>query len=90
MLEGAIESLPNRGQTPILILDSTTGGGAPTTSMEIRAQKGTIDDIAALVSYGIAMRMRKEADADDGPPPPPAVAGPQPSGGNAPKPPKKH
>jgi hypothetical protein len=76
MVEGALDAMPNKGTMPILILDNSTGGPTPTTSMELRAQKGTVDDLAALVSYAIAMKMQHQSDLDAPPatPPPPVSA----------------
>lgn len=43
-----IRGLPNKGETPLLMLMSGTPGPAPTSTFEFRMQKGTVDDIAAL------------------------------------------
>lgn len=43
-----IRGLPNKGETPLLMLLSGTPGPAPTSTFEFRMQKGTIDDMASL------------------------------------------
>jgi hypothetical protein len=46
-----LASLPNKGQTPILLVGSGAGGQAPSSAMEVRLQQGTLADLAALGVY---------------------------------------
>ena len=74
----AVEAaMPNKGQTPILVLGTAAGGATPSYSAEVRVQKGTIDDIAAAILAGIAQKMSRGGEEAGGvptmmPPPPPA------------------
>lgn len=68
MARAVVKGLPNKGETPILILMTGTPGAAPTSTMELRLQKGTMDDFASLAS--LAMMGRSRA----GSPPPADVA----------------
>jgi hypothetical protein len=47
-VQAVLRGLPNKGETPMLMLFSGTAGPAPTSTFEIRLQKGTIDDLAAV------------------------------------------
>jgi hypothetical protein len=82
-------AMPNKGQTPILIIGTATGGATPTYSAEVRVQKGTIDDLASGFLAAVAQKMAKHHDGDDGgvmAPPMPAMPVAPPS---APPPKKK-
>jgi len=50
-LRSAITAAPNKLQTPILLLGTGTTGPAPSSSLELRFQRGSIEDLAALVRY---------------------------------------
>jgi|GEM_PF-617400 len=76
-LDGAIAAMPNKGETPILMLSTGTTGATPTNSVEVRFQKGTLDDMAGLGFY-IANRSRHPSETDSMepapvPPPPPPL-----------------
>ena len=73
MFSAIAGAMPNKGQTPILLTTTATGGAAPSTTVTVNVQKGTVDDIAAALLAGFAQR---NAVADDPgpipmPPPPP-------------------
>jgi len=55
-LTSALASLPNPLQTPLLLGAGGATGPTPSTSVELRLQKGAIEDLAALVRYAIAHR----------------------------------
>jgi hypothetical protein len=65
MVQAVLKGLPNKGETPILLLMSGTAGPAPTSTMEFRLQKGTMDDFASLAALA-SMGMKR------GSAPPPA------------------
>lgn len=50
-LRSAIAAAPNKLQTPVLLLGSGTSGPAPASSLELRFQRGSLEDLAALVRY---------------------------------------
>lgn len=55
-LASALAALPNRLRTPMLLVGSGTTGPAPSSSLEVRLQKGSVEDLVALVRYAIAHR----------------------------------
>jgi hypothetical protein len=68
MVQAVIKGLPNKGETPMLLLMSGTAGPAPTSTMEFRLQKGTMDDFASLAALA-SMGMKRSSA-----PPPSEVA----------------
>lgn len=54
-----VRGLPNKGETPLLLLMSGTAGPAPSQSFELRVQKGTLDDLASIALLaGLADKKR--------------------------------
>jgi hypothetical protein len=60
--QAAMAALPNQAKTPILLVHTGTAGATPTTEMEVRVQKGSLDDISAAVLWGLANRGRLRED----------------------------
>jgi hypothetical protein len=67
-LEEALHSLPHKGETPVLLLGTGAAGAAPSGTLEVRLQKGNIEDLSAFVLF--AMTHRGHGGDDDVPPPP--------------------
>jgi hypothetical protein len=63
LVEQAMKSAPNRFNTPLLVIGSGTAGAAPSTTVRVRMQKGTLDDIGALVRFLTSEKGRKLIDA---------------------------
>ena len=63
-------------ETPVLLFTNGTTGAAPVNSMEVRIQKGSIDDMVALALTALSPRAREEpppaVERAPTPPPPPA------------------
>ena len=80
-LSAMIASLPHKGSTPILLLGSVQAGGSPSVSFEMRAQRGTFEDISSAILTAVTMKSSHHDD-EGGPvapvpvapvaPPPPA------------------
>ncbi len=56
-----LDGLPNHGRTPLIALGTSTGGASPSMTVEMLVQKGTFDDLAALIIG--AMTMGKQSGA---------------------------
>jgi hypothetical protein len=65
-------AMPNKGETPILLFTAGTTGATPTNSIEVRLQKGTIDDLSTL---GLLLFSRR-GERMDGPVEAPAPSSP--------------
>jgi len=80
-LSAMIASLPHKGATPILLLGSVQAGGSPSVTFEMRAQRGTFEDISSAILTAVTMKSSHHDD-EGGPvapvpvapvaPPPPA------------------
>jgi hypothetical protein len=57
-----LASLPNKGKTPLLLIGTGTGGGAPSSSVEVRLQSGTLADAAGLVTFLLSPRGKELLD----------------------------
>ncbi|MCC6647982.1 MAG: hypothetical protein IT374_20745 [Polyangiaceae bacterium] len=55
-LKKVIDGLPNKGRTPLLAFGTSTGGAAPSMTLEMQMQKGTFDDLTALIVAAMAMK----------------------------------
>lgn len=68
--------LPNKGRTPLIALGTSTGGASPSMTVEMLVQKGTFDDLAALIIGALTMKQSAAAEvaapvaAPVAPPPP--------------------
>lgn len=66
LVREAVERLPNRGATPVLTFSDGTSGPAPSLSVELVVQEGSIEDLRALgqfvVSKGLEGFMSGAAD----------------------------
>ena len=58
-IEKVVGSLPNRLQTPLLLLHTGTPGNTPVNELELRVQRGTVEDIAGLVQFAFSAEGRK-------------------------------
>lgn len=77
-MDDVLAAMPNKGETPVLLFTNGTTGSAPVNSMEIRIQKGTIDDAVALAFMALKPRRLEEAPpAMVVPPPPPPAPRPK-------------
>lgn len=56
----AFSAAPNRWMTPMLLMTRGTAGPSPANSVEILVQKGTIEDVIALVQYALAHDLAKD------------------------------
>jgi hypothetical protein len=54
-----LASMPNKGKTPILLLGTGTPGQAPSSSVEVRIQTGTLADLTGLVTFLLSDRGRE-------------------------------
>lgn len=66
-MQKVVNSLPNRLQTPLLLLHTGTAGNAPVNEIELRVQRGTVEDIAGLVQFALSAEGRKLLDDLDVP-----------------------
>lgn len=81
-LKKVLSILPNKGDTPILLMATGTTGPSPTNRVEVHLQKGSVDDLASM----IVMAFTASSDSSDPPeisgdgaaPPPPFVPPPPP------------
>jgi hypothetical protein len=62
-VEKAITLSPNNAATPVLMLSSGEGGEAPSNTLNILLQKGSIDDFMTLTSLALRRRASKASDA---------------------------
>ncbi|HPB98201.1 MAG TPA: hypothetical protein PKW66_19945, partial [Polyangiaceae bacterium] len=46
-----LETMPNQLRTPVLQLHTATAGDTPTNTIELRLQRGTVDDLANLIGF---------------------------------------
>lgn len=52
-------TMPNRLQTPFLMFHTGTAGAAPGNEVELRVQRGTMEDIAGIVSFALSPQGQK-------------------------------
>jgi hypothetical protein len=86
-IEEAIGSLPHKGETPVLLLGTGATGATPSGTLEVRLQKGNIEDLSAFVLY--AMTHKNDSRDDEMMPPPVPETKVPGKGGKGPKPPRK-
>jgi hypothetical protein len=72
MVEQVIGSMPNKGATPILITTTGTTDAAPVNSVQVRVQKGSVDDLVAAFTGAFMMRDASTSPVEESAPPPPA------------------
>lgn len=73
-LRKVIDSLPNKGRTPLVALGTSTGGASPSMTVELQVQKGTFDDLAAMIVAAMALKHAAVEATPVAAPPPPVVA----------------
>lgn len=66
-MEKVFSAMPNKGETPILLFTNGTTGATPSNSIEVRLQKGTIDDLATLGLLMFSARDRSAPAAVEAP-----------------------
>ncbi|MCS6900811.1 MAG: hypothetical protein RMJ98_14480 [Myxococcales bacterium] len=68
-MERFLGAMPNKGETPILLLVTGTTSTTPTNTVEIRLQKGTLDDLATLGLLLFSPRKERKSAPMDAPSP---------------------
>lgn len=51
LVHQSLETMPNQLRTPVLQLHTATAGDTPTNTIELRLQRGTVDDLANLIGF---------------------------------------
>jgi hypothetical protein len=65
-----LSSLPHRGETPVFITTKVVAGNAPHLDTRLTIQKGTFEDVGAIVSAGIRAYNSLRGGGPAMPPPP--------------------
>lgn len=58
-VRAVLQSLPHKGQTPVLILGTGAAGGTPSLGLSVQLQKGTLEDLAALGVFAASPQGRE-------------------------------
>ncbi len=64
-----LAAMPNGLRTPMLLLHTATAGQAPSNEIELRVQRGTVEDLASLVQFALSregMQLLQELGKGDG------------------------
>ena len=53
-----MSQIPNKGETPIFLTSTTTGGATPRTELKVEMTKGSFEDIGSMVNQAMGAFMR--------------------------------
>lgn len=59
VIKQVISQIPNKGETPIFVTSTTTGGATPRTELKLEMTKGSFEDIGSMVNQAVGAFMRK-------------------------------
>jgi hypothetical protein len=54
VVQKVLGAMPNGLRTPMLLLHTATAGQAPSNEIELRVQRGTVEDLASLVQFALS------------------------------------
>lgn len=58
VIKQVISQIPNKGETPIFLTTTTTGGATPRAEMKVEMTKGSFEDIGSMVNQAMGAFMR--------------------------------
>ncbi len=66
-LSEAIQAMPHKGQSPLFLLGSGTGGTTPSMQIELVAQKDWVEDMSGVIQHFVAKELDHGKRTDSGP-----------------------
>lgn len=70
VIRKVLGAMPNGLRTPMLLLHTATAGQTPSNEIELRVQRGTVEDLASLVQFALSregLQLIEELGKDDEP-----------------------
>jgi hypothetical protein len=70
VVQKVLGAMPNGLRTPMLLLHTATAGQAPSNEIELRVQRGTVEDLASLVQFALSregMKLIEDLEKGDEP-----------------------